>query len=260
MTSMNLTSCRLIKTGVIATSGVLLSSSSLFAAAEGSVLKRYVIDGGWPMILIGLLILALIALCVFIAMNLTRSKFVPDDLKAGLMDHMLNCRVRSAIELGASHPSYLGRMMAYALPNVDARHPEDLGRDYVEDAIADFTINENRKNMTLINYISLIAQAAPMLGLFGTVLGMVGAFGTLASGDGSADPSALAGDISVALLTTLWGLVTAIPSLVAYFFFKNKLNNLVAECQHVSEELLNASIQTVNGDAHLAKIPEGIAV
>jgi len=257
---MKQTSYRSIKTVAIAATTVLLSSSSLFAAAEGSVLKRYVIDGGWPMILIGLLILALIALCVFNFMNLTKTKFAPDDLKAGLMDHMMNCRIRSAIELGASHPSYLGRMMAYALPNVDARRPEDLGRDYVEDAVADFTINENRKSMTLINYISLIAQAAPMLGLFGTVLGMVGAFGTLASGDGSADPSALAGDISVALLTTLWGLVTAIPSLTAYFFFKNKLNNLVAECHHTAEELLNASIQTVNGDAHLAKIPEGIAV
>lgn len=257
---MNITSYRPARILTIAASTVILSTSSLFAAAEDSVLKTYVLDGGWPMILIGLLILALIALCVFNFMNLTRVKFVPDDLKAGLMDHMINCRVRSAIELGASHPSYLGRMMAYALPNVDARHPEDLGRDYVEDAIADFTINENRKSMTLINYISLIAQAAPMMGLFGTVLGMVGAFATLAGGDGSADPSALAGDISVALLTTLWGLVTAIPSLAAYFFFKNKLNNLVAESHHVAEELINASIQTVNGDAHLAKIPEGIAV
>jgi len=257
---MNITSYRPARILTVAASTVILSTSSLFAAAEDSVLKTYVLDGGWPMILIGLLILALIALCVFNFMNLTRVKFVPDDLKAGLMDHMINCRVRSAIELGASHPSYLGRMMAYALPNVDARHPEDLGRDYVEDAIADFTINENRKSMTLINYISLIAQAAPMMGLFGTVLGMVGAFATLAGGDGSADPSALAGDISVALLTTLWGLVTAIPSLAAYFFFKNKLNNLVAESHHVAEELINASIQTVNGDAHLAKIPEGIAV
>lgn len=254
------TPSRPIKSVAITAATVLLSSSSLFAAEETSLLTKYVTDGGWPMILIGLLILALIALCVFNFMNLTKAKFCPEDLKAGLMDHMLNCRVRSAIELGASHPSYLGRMMAYALPNVDARRLEDLGRDYVEDAIADFTINENRKSMTLINYISLIAQAAPMMGLFGTVLGMVGAFGTLASGDGSADPASLAGDISVALLTTLWGLVTAIPSLTAYFFFKNKLNNLVAECHHTAEELLNASIQTVNGDAHLAKIPEGIAV
>ena len=258
-----MTSYRSVKTAAFTASTVILSTSSLFAADEAappSMLRKWVIAGDWPMILIGLLFVALLALCIFNFMNLTKTKFCPDDLKAGLMDHMMNCRVRSAIELGASHPSYLGRMMAYALPNVDARRPEDLGRDYIEDAIADFTINENRKNMTLVNYISLIAQTAPMMGLFGTVLGMVNAFAVLSSGDGSADPASLAGSISTALLTTFWGLMIAIPSLGAYFFFKNKLNSLVAESHHTAEELLNASIQTVNGDAHLAKIPEGVAV
>jgi biopolymer transport protein ExbB len=175
------------------------------------------------------------------------------------MDHMSNCRVRSAIELAASHPSYLGRMMAYSLPNIDATRPEDLGREYVEDAIADFTINENRKSMTWVNYISLVAQAAPMLGLLGTVIGMVQAFGILGA-TGQADPAQLAGSISVALLTTMWGLITAIPSLLAYFFFKNRVSGLVADCHHTAEDLINASLQTVNADAYMAKIPEGIAV
>src|SRR5690606_41761576 len=76
----------------------------------------------------------------------TRRSSDLDDLKMALMDHMTNCRVRSAIELAASHPSYLGRMMAYSLPNIDATRPEDLGRDQIEDAIADFSINENRKD------------------------------------------------------------------------------------------------------------------
>jgi biopolymer transport protein ExbB len=98
-----------------------------------------------------------------------------------------------------------------------------------------------------------------MLGLFGTVYGMVNAFGVLSS-TGAAEPAQLAGDIQIALLTTFWGLLTAIPSLISYFYFKNKLNNLVADAHHTSEELINASIQTVNQDAYLAKIPEGIAV
>ena len=104
-------------------------------------------------------LLSLISLTVFNFMNLTKGKFAPDDLKAALLDHMTNCRVRSAIELSASHPSYLGRMMAYSLPNIDATHPEDLGRDQVEDAIADFSINETRKQMTFISLLSLVAQA-----------------------------------------------------------------------------------------------------
>lgn len=241
----------------------LLTPCSMLMAqddpTEKSLLQTYVLDGGWTMVLIGLAIIALIALSVFNGINLTKAKFCPEDLKAALMDHMSNCRVRSAIELSASHPSYLGRMLAYSLPNIDATRPEDLGRDQIEDAIADFSINENRKSMTWINYISLVAQAAPMLGLTGTVLGMVGAFAIL-SQTGSADPAVLAEKISVALLTTLWGLFTAIPALICYFIFKNKLNSLVADCHHAAEDLINASIQTVNQDAYLAKIPEGIAV
>ena len=241
----------------------LLISSVAFAQDEAtgdtkkSLLDTYVIDGGTTMFLILVVILALVALVVFNFMNISRSKFAPIDLKNELLDHMANCRVRSAIEVASASPSYLGRMLAYALPNVDASKPENLGRDKVEDAIADFSINENRKNMVWINYISLVAQAAPMVGLFGTVLGMVAAFATL-SADG-ADPSKLANNISTALLTTLWGLVIAIPALIFYYFFKNKMNSYVAECHQTSEELINASLQTIHRDAYLAKIPEGLS-
>ncbi|MBB5353547.1 biopolymer transport protein ExbB [Haloferula luteola] len=251
------------RTMALVVTSLLVSAPSLFAqdaaAPSKNALQKYVIDGGPTMFFIGAAVVALIALAVFNFINLTKPKFCPDDLKAELLDHMANCRVRSAIELAASHPSYLGRMMAYSLPNIDATRPEDLGRDQVEDAMADFSINENRRSMTWVNYISLVAQAAPMLGLLGTVIGMVQAFGILAE-SGQADPSQLAGSISVALLTTMWGLITAIPALLAYFFFKNRLNNLVADCHHAAEDMLNASIQTVNQDAYLAKIPEGIAV
>jgi len=113
--------------------------------------------------------------------------------------------------------------------------------------------------MQWINYVSLVAQASPMLGLTGTVIGMVNAFATLQV-SGAADPSALAGDISVALLTTLWGLFNAIPCIICYFILKNRFNALVADTVHTAEELLNASIATVNADTLYAKIPEGLDV
>lgn len=225
-----------------------------------SLLNKYLIAGGvltWLIVGVGLL--SIFGLIVYNAMNLTKGKFNPDDLKAALYDHMVNCRVRSAIELSASHPSYLGRMLAYALPNIDASRPEDLGRDSVEDAMADFSINEGRRQMLWVNLISLVAQAAPMLGLFGTVVGMVETFASLAAA-GKADATELASKISIALLTTLWGLVIALLAVSAYFFFKSRYNALVASCNESAEELINASIQTVNGDAQLAKIPEGLAV
>jgi biopolymer transport protein ExbB len=241
----------------------LLAAPQLFAQGsapvkQDSLLTRWVIDGGPTMIFIGIAIVAFIALTVYNYMNLTKAKFCPSDLQAALMEHMANCRVRSAIELAASHPSYLGRMVAYSFPNIDATQPETLGRDQVEDAMADFTNNESRKTMQWINYISLCAQASPMLGLLGTVIGMVSAFATLKTA-GAADPGQLAGDISVALLTTLWGLLNAIPCILFFFILKNRYNGLVADCSHIAEELLNAAVATVNADTLYAKIPEGIA-
>ncbi|MGE9267652.1 MAG: MotA/TolQ/ExbB proton channel family protein [Verrucomicrobiales bacterium] len=243
----------------------ILASVPAMAQEEGgettkSALDSYLLDGGaLTIFIVAVGLLSLLSLTVYNLMNLTKAKFAPDDLKGALLDHMTNCRVRSAIELAASHPSYLGRMMAYSLPNIDATQPEDLGRDKVEDAVADFSINETRKQMTFINLLSLVAQSAPMLGLFGTVFGMIKAFGTLAQNN-AADPSQLAGSISIALLTTMWGLVVAISAVIAYFFFKNRFNSLVADAHNTAEELINASVQTVNADAHLAKIPEGLAV
>lgn len=248
---------------MVGTAMTLIACSSAFAQeaeVNTSALNRYLTAGGpLTIFIVAVGMISLIGLSVFNFMNLSKAKFAPEDLKGALLDHMTNCRVRSAIELSASHPSYLGRMLAYSLPNIDATQPETLGREKVEDAIADFSINETRKQMTFINLLSLVAQAAPMLGLFGTVFGMIEAFGKLAMNDG-ADPSVLASSISIALLTTMWGLIVAILSLFAYFFFKNKFNALVADCHGSAENLINASVQTVNADAHLAKIPEGIAV
>ncbi|MEZ7956835.1 MAG: MotA/TolQ/ExbB proton channel family protein [Rubritalea sp.] len=254
-----------LKTAGITLSTILLTAAPLLAQEAAatkektSALQQYLLQGGpLTIFIVAFGLISLIGLSVYNFINLSKAKYCPDDLKGALLDHMINCRVRSAIELSASHPSYLGRMMAYSLPNVDATRPEDLGREGVEDSMADFSISEGRKNMVWINMISLVAQVAPMLGLFGTVFGMIGAFSKL--GDGDTDPSALAGEISVALLTTMWGLIVAILAVFAYFYFKGRYQYLVAECNQTAEELLNASVQTVNGDAQLAKIPEGLAV
>lgn len=141
---------------------------------------------------------------------------------------------------------------------MDATRPEDLGKDAVEDAIADFTANESRSVFKWINMLALCAQISPMLGLFGTVQGMVGAFGTLATA-GQADPTQLAGDISVALLTTFWGLINAIIATPFFFFQKGIANAQIAECVGTVQEMVNTSINVVNAEAQLARIPEGLA-
>ena len=226
--------------------------------AETKSLMTKILDAGWFMLPIGILSVAMITLAVFNLLQLGKKKFVPPLLKENVLANMDAVRVRSAIDISAQDPSYLGRMLTASLPQVDATDPESLGRVAVEDAIADFSVKENPRYMTWIGYFSVIAQAAPMIGLFGTVAGMILAFDTMGLSGGS-DPGKLAGNISLALMTTAGGLTVAIPSIFCFYIFKNRFNKLVGEAQNVATEGLDLAVATVNADQQLAKVPEGIS-
>ena len=255
---------RAVIAGLFAGATLLLASPSAFAQEEAAPppktkLQQWVLDGGIWMLPLGLCSIGAIGLSVLCLMTLSRKKFTPPELKAELLDLMQQCRVRSAIETAAASPTFLGRMMTLALPHFDATDAEKLGVEQVEDAMSDFATVEIKPYQKWVGYFGVLAQVCPMLGLTGTVIGMVGAFATL-SQTGGAEPAALAGDISVALLTTLGGLVVAIPSIALFFFFKNRLNDLVGESVLAGMELVNAATNAVHGEAKAARIPEGLSV
>jgi biopolymer transport protein ExbB len=90
-----------------------------------------------------------------------------------------------------------------------------------------------------IGWLSLIGTVAPMLGLLGTVIGMIEAFSRIASLGGAANPADLAEGISKALITTLMGLMVAIPVLSAYQFFKNRVTRVMLEVGVITGDLLD---------------------
>jgi biopolymer transport protein ExbB len=206
-----------------------------------------------PLVILFFITLVLVTYCI---MQLNKKNFAPAPLRDELVSLMTECRVQSAIKLATESPTYLGRLVAYALPNVDANKPEDLGKDAVSDAVADFTANERPALMRYVDLLALAGSTAPTIGLFGTIQGMVEAFGVLAE-TGQADPTTLAGSISVALLTTFWGLIISLIALPV-FYFQNKIAKArEAECINAVEDMMNAAINTLNGEAMLARIPEG---
>ena len=247
----------LLTAAMITLPGLVLAQEEGEAAAkQTNMLQKWVIDGGWTMIPLVILFFITIMLVVYVCMQLNKKNFAPAALRDELVGLMTECRVQSAIKLATESPTYLGRLVAYALPNVDANRPEDLGKDGVSDAVADFTANERPNLMRFVDLLALCGSTAPTIGLFGTIQGMVEAFAVLAE-TGQADPTTLAGSISVALLTTFWGLIISLIALPV-FFFQNKLAKArEAECINAVEDMMNAAINTLNGEAMLARIPEG---
>ncbi|HRX81345.1 MAG TPA: MotA/TolQ/ExbB proton channel family protein, partial [Pirellulaceae bacterium] len=99
-----------------------------------------------------------------------------------------------------------------------------------------------RAYIRLFNGISTIS---PLLGLLGTVLGMIRAFNAIATADAMGRPELLAGGISQALLTTAAGLSVAIPALIAYLFFVGRVDKLVVEIDSLGQQL----VALIAGDA-----------
>ncbi len=105
----------------------------------------------------------------------------------------------------------------------------------MELASSELTTNRLRR----VEYLNVLGQVSPMIGLFGTVYGMILAFQAIVLTGGNADPIMLAGGISTALTTTFWGLVVAIPALAGYAIVRNRIDAYTTEATLAAEELLN---------------------
>ena len=89
--------------------------------------------------------------------------------------------------------------------------------------------------------LEIIAQVSPLIGLLGTVIGMIDSFNELELGGSLVDPSILAGGIWTALLTTAMGLIVAIPALISHYFFDKKLINTIQSSSVFLTKLTNKS-------------------
>jgi biopolymer transport protein ExbB len=189
--------------------------------------------GGWPMVplvLLGVLALAIILERLW---TLRRNEVLPP----GLGQEVRNWAVRGRLDashiqsLRASSP--LGALLAAAL---DVRgKPRDLVRERIEDTGRHLVHRMDRH----LNALGTIASAGPLLGLFGTVVGMIQMFlGILDHGVG--DVNQLAGGIGKALVCTAAGMVIAVPSLIMYRYFRGRIAGYVVEMEQEATALLDA--------------------
>ena len=208
------------------------------AAASNKNLFDMIREGGWAMWPLGGMSLALVGLSVWLMLDLQKARFVPKRLVEDLERSMAEGDLERGMEIASSSPTCLGQVMNGALVYTSKRGYHVLDSDSLYDQMADASQLFNRNRAKTINYLSVISQAAPMLGLLGTVSGMIKAFGTLASG-GMGDPGKLAGNISEALMTTATGLVVSLPAVFLYFAFRDKLADMISQSEAEASKLLN---------------------
>ncbi len=192
-----------------------------------------IVAGGWVMgpILGCSVIAVVIAVERFLALRPER--VVPSQLLSQVWHwvHEEGITRERLDELRGSSP--LGQILATALGNID--HGREVMKDSVEETAAQVIHSLER----FVGVLGTVTSIAPLLGLLGTVLGMIEAFSAIMA-HGSGNAALLAGGISKALITTAAGLIVAIPALVCHRFFERRIDSLVVEMQERAVKLVDA--------------------
>lgn len=197
------------------------------AAAESSEKSflQMIGAGGWAMYPLGFLSMSAMALTVYNFIALRPKDFFNQEVADQLGEKLGALDIEGAKELCNGNPTPLTRIVNHGLDSVrDDNIDTDLFRQRIEAGSG----KELAQPFVVINYLSIIASIAPMLGLLGTVSGMVKAFNSIAT-VGMGQPDLLAGNISEALITTASGMLVGIPTMFFFFYFKNQYGKLVAD-------------------------------
>jgi biopolymer transport protein ExbB len=195
------------------------------------------IDGGIVGLLIGLLSVVSVGFMIEHFMTIRKSTLMPDAVADELETTIHDGQIEKAVEAcrDAQNESLIADVVLAGLERYQA---SEFGfaeyKAAVEEAGEDQTGRLYRKTEVL----GVIGAIAPMLGLTGTVLGMIKAFNKVAASGGAAPPDELADGIGQALVTTLMGLVVAIPTMIAFSYFRNRIDSIVAEAGKRVEQIM----------------------
>lgn len=192
----------------------------------------------WPL---GLLSVATIALGVYGFMLVRPGKMLTPELVPDLQQKLIHLDLKEAMALCTATPSLLTNILVAGLRRIE---DDEIDVASMEKAMEEASVEETAGGLRVIGYLSLIAQIAPMVGLLGTVSGMIKAFQKIGKG-AMGKPEVLAGDIGEALITTATGLLIGIPAMFLYFHLKGKytanLTRLGRVLGNLSHHLVSAA-------------------
>ena len=175
---------------------------------------------------------ATLGLIIDAAMTIKASKIMPPELVDSVRASLDEGDLGSAIEACEVTPGPLANILLAGFNNVSE------GFDVIMESISTAAEIESEKLMQRVNYLNLCGAIAPMLGLMGTVTGMVDAFAKLGTTSGAAKATALALAISQALYTTAFGLLISVPAILAFTFVRNNASRLILDMESLTYDLI----------------------
>jgi biopolymer transport protein ExbB len=220
----------------VLTAATLLAAPAFAQDSAGSFFEAFM----WSDDIIGLAVIwFLVVASVFVvgyigrlALKYRRSTLIPEATRVAIEEALAAKRYREAIDMANEDSSYLGKLVSGAL------NEASNGFSAMERSVEEIGDRETTRMLRPLEYLNVMGNIAPMLGLFGTVYGMIRAFFALVEAGGQAEPTKLAAGISTALVTTFWGLIVAMPALAGYALIRNKVDELSSEGLLVAEDLI----------------------
>ena len=208
---------------------------------EKSLIDMYK-AGGWAMYPLTLLSIGGFGLIVYNFLAVRPEPILNTAATVQIDEALAAIDVEKAKTICQENPSPITNIIGAGMNRVDVNN---FDPEQVREAIEESSSEELAGPFVLINYLSVVGSLSPMVGLLGTVSGMVKAFNVIeAEGAGSAQ--ALAGNISEALITTATGMIVGIPAMFFFFFFKNRYGKITSRIGRVVGDLqftLNKAIK-----------------
>ena len=202
-------------------------------------------SGGWMMVPIIIASVLALAITVERFWTLRPGKIAPPDLLSQVWSWMKNKQLDSAKIRTLKDSSPLGNVLAAGL--INSRH----GRQIMKESIEEVASHEIHEMERYLNALGTIAAVAPLMGLLGTVIGMIKVFAEIMA-QGTGQANLLAGGISEALITTAAGLVIAIPALICHRMLQQRVDEIVV---YMEQEALKL-VDVLHGEREVADTPE----
>jgi biopolymer transport protein ExbB len=201
---------------------------------EKNLLRWWIDALTWPYVITFLAMsFVLTSLAVMNILAVRRDAIIPQELVDGF-DEKLNTKdFQGAYDLARADESLLGQVLSTGLAKLSGGYSKAL------EGMQEVGEEEAMKLEHRLSYMALIGNLAPMVGLLGTVQGMIASFDVIAKSTSSPKPSELAVGISTAMTTTLVGLLLAIPAIAAYNILRNRVARLLLEVGITGENLMS---------------------